>query len=93
MSLDAHLSQVEKYGFPRTAFPLEYHGHRLTAHFNDGHDTENGRVRLKFMLLCERCDKACSVRGRLPYGQKNTERTIALAKITIFHRFLVEPCT
>lgn len=93
MYLDDRLDRVERYGFPRWAFPIRYNGHTLTLLQNDAHDTSEGRVLLHFTLYCEKCEREHSVRCRLLSDEENPEYRAAVAKVGAFGPFVEESCS
>jgi len=89
--LDDHLAKVERYGFNRRLFPLEYNGHRLDILCNDAYIDE-GRLLFDFTLYCRKCGHERGLSGRFPADCENQMAGVVNAKVAVFDKFKYKAC-
>lgn len=91
-TLDERLDEVEKYGFVRDNFPLDYRGHRLYILNNDAYIDNDGRMVFDFSLHCTDCMKTDSIAGRFPSQFDDQMAGVVSAKIACFETFKYNEC-
>jgi hypothetical protein len=91
-TLDDHIGRVERYGFVRRHFPMDFKGHRLQILCNDAHILEDGRLLFDFTLHCKHCKLIDKVSGRFPAECEEQERYVVNAKIAVFSKFEAQEC-
>ena len=91
MSLNSHISRVEKHGFDRGVFPLQYNGHDIALLQNDAHWTDDGRLLFHFTLHCVNCQASNGISSRLPSDDTHAEYHLTVAKVSAFGPF-TEKC-
>lgn len=82
---------TEKFGFPRTSFPVKWAGHEIFLLHNDAHTTADDRFQIHLTLYCSLCDEENTVRGRLTPEFEDYNYRSALAKLLVLSYF-VEEC-
>lgn len=92
MTLGGHLARVERYGFLRSMFPFEYHGHSVVIVHNDAHRANNDRIYVRFALACTKCTYMSAVRGRFSRDAEHAQYRIAVAKVATLSRFKYNDC-
>lgn len=83
-------TSTEKYGFPRSFFPVNWANHEIHLLHNDAHETVDNRFQIHLTLHCPRCDEEHTVRGRLPPEFEDYNYRAALAKLTVLGAFNYE---
>lgn len=81
----------EAYGFSRSAFPLEFNGHRISLLRNDGY-IEEGRLFADLHLYCTRCEQESRVATRLPYHMDKQKQRAVSIKLLTFATFQKHGC-
>jgi hypothetical protein len=90
--LDKHLDRVERYGFVRDNFPIEYNGHNIEILTNDAYKLPGGRLLFDFAIYCRQCRTTGSISGRFPAGCDKQIEYVVNAKIATFETFNSEEC-
>lgn len=91
-TLNDHISRVERYGFVRECFPVEYNGHKLVILQNDAHETNDNRLLYDFTLFCVNCRTEDGVSGRFPSHAEDVNTHVVAAKIACFEKFKFIEC-
>ena len=91
-TIDDHIGRVERYGFVRRHFPMDFKGHRLQILCNDAHKTDDGRLLFDFTLHCKDCKLIDKVSGRFPADFDDQMAGVVNAKIAVFSNFKAQEC-
>lgn len=92
MQQSEHNQRVEKYGWPRGAFPVTVYGHRVDVLKNDAHFKEDGRLFFHLTLYCRDCLADSGISHRLPDDEAEPLRQLAKAKDVAFKDFKYTDC-
>lgn len=89
--LDELLGQVEKFGFDRSNFPIQYNGHLILLLSNDAKVDNTGRLLFDISMFCTECRAESDISGKFPDDCEDQVSHMSTVKVIAFEPFL-EPC-
>jgi hypothetical protein len=84
-------AEVSKFTLGFYGHPPPYNGHELVTTKNIALKSDDGRLRIHFVLFCDLCRETRTTRGHFPPELTDYPRAVALSKLAAVSRFS-EPC-